>query len=218
MRIATVVLVLTMLCHVPSASAQTPGPHVGVKFGPTFANVSVDPEDPDEETGTRWGIGGGGFAVLPLNPRIAVQIEALFTPKGASSEGAAGTEFEGFESKLALDYLEFPVLIRLEGPRSPDRGFHVFGGGALGFNTSARSELTIDGELFDNGVSDNIRDEINAFEFSVVVGAGMEFGRYLVVDARYSLGLTNVNDIEDDDTTVKNRAFTILAGVRFGRR
>jgi hypothetical protein len=189
-----------------------------VKLGPTFANVSVDPDDPEEHTGTRWGIGGGGFAVVPLNPRIAVQIEALFTPKGASSEGAVGTEFEGFESKLALDYLEFPVLLRLEGPRSTSGGFHVFGGGSLGFNTSARSELTIDGELFDNGVSDNIRDQINAFEFSVVVGAGMDLGRYLVVDARYSLGLTNVNDIEDDDTTVKNRAFTILAGVRFGRR
>ena len=88
MRIAAVLLALTLLCHVPGASAQTPGPHFGVKLGPTFANVSVDPEDPGEHTGTRWGIGGGGFGVMPLTPRIAVQVEALFTPKGASSEGA----------------------------------------------------------------------------------------------------------------------------------
>ena len=218
MRIAAAALVLIVLCSATNVSAQTTGPQVGVKLGPTFSNLSIDPEDPDAEMGMRWGIGGGAFLVVPLNPRFSLQFEALFTPKGSKTTGAAGTEFEGLEGQLALDYLEFPMLLRVDGPRGGRQAFHVFGGPAIAYNTSARSELVVQGELFDNGVSDNVRDQVNYFELGLVVGAGMEFGRYFIADARYAWGLTNVNDVEDDDTVIKNRAFTILAGIRFGRR
>lgn len=217
MKIAAA-LALIALCSAVNVSAQTTGPQFGVKLGPTFSNLSIDPEDPDADTGMRWGIGGGGFLVMPLNPRFSLQFEALFTPKGSQTTGQAGTEFEGLEGHIALDYLEFPMLLRVEGPRGGRQAFHVFAGPALGYNTSARNELVVQGDLFDNGVSDNIRDQIHYFELGLVVGAGIEFGRYFIADARYTWGLTNVNNVEDDDTVVKNRAFTVLAGIRFGRR
>jgi hypothetical protein len=217
-RIAVAVLVLLTVCHATNVSAQTTGPQFGLKLGPTFSNLSIDPEDPDADTGMRWGIGGGGFVTMPLKPRLSLQFEALFAPKGSKTTGEAGTEFEGLEGQLALDYLEFPVLLRLDGPRGGRQAFHAFAGPSLGYNTSARNELVVQGEQFDNGISDNIRDQINYFDVSLVVGAGMEFGRYFVADARYTWGLTNVNDLDDDETVIKNRAFTILAGIRFGRR
>lgn len=218
MRIATAILACAMCSSATSAAAQTPSPQFGVKLGPTFSNVNIDPADPDADTGTRWGIGGGGFVVLPLTPRISLQFEGLFTPKGSTVEAAEGSDFEGAEVHLALDYLEFPVLLRIDGGRSAERSFHAFAGPSLAYNTSARTEVVVDGEFFDNGVSDNIRDDIKLFDFSLVVGAGLDIGRYFVIDARYSWGLTNVNDASDDDTVIKNRAFTILAGVRLGRR
>ena len=217
MKIA-IALAVFAICSATTASAQTTGPQFGVKLGPTFSTVSLDPEDPDADNSMRWGIGGGGFLVLPLSPRLSMQFEGLFTPKGSKIAPEEGTEFEGIEAHLALDYLEFPVLLRLDAARSAQRSFHVFAGPSLSYNTSARTELVADGELFDNGISDNIRDEVNLFDFGLVVGAGMDVGRYLVVDARYSWGLRNVNDSPDDDTVIKNRAFTVLAGIRFGRR
>jgi hypothetical protein len=217
-KIAAAACALILFCSVTSVSAQTPGPQFGLKLGPTFSNVSVDPEDPDADTGMRWGIGGGGFVTLPLNPRMSLQFEALFTPKGSKTSGAAGTDFEGLEGQLALDYVEFPVLLRFDGSRTGRQSFNFFVGPAFGFNTSARNEIVVDGDLFDNGVSDNIGDEVSNFDIGLVIGAGMDFGRYFVADVRYSWGFVNVNDIDDDDTVIKNRAFTILAGIRFGRR
>jgi hypothetical protein len=217
-RLVATALAMIVIGAVTNVAAQTPGPQFGLKLGPTFSNLSIDPEDPDATTGMRWGIGGGGFLVLPMTPRISLQIEGLFAPKGSQTEGEEGTEFEGLEGHLALDYLEFPVLLRIDGPRTGRQSFHAFAGPSLAYNTSARNELVVQGELFDNGVSDNIRDQINYFELGLVVGAGVEFGRYFIADARYTWGLTNVNDVDDDDTVVKNRAFTVSAGIRFGRR
>jgi hypothetical protein len=211
-------VLLTFACTVTSAYAQTPAPQFGVKLGPTISNLSVDPDDPEADIGSRWGLGGGGFAVWPLNPLFSVQIEGLFTPKGNEFTPPAGSEFGATTGRIALDYLEFPVLARIDVSRSVRSSFHLFAGPSMGFNTRARSELELDGELFDNGVSDDIGDQVNAFDLGLVVGAGIEIGRYVIVDGRYSWGLLNVSDVDDDDTVIKNRALTILAGVRFGRR
>ena len=218
MRIAAAALLFIVACSVTDVSAQTTGPEFGLKLGPSFSNLSLDVEDPTATRGTRWGIGGGGFVMLPLNPRFALQFEGLFTPKGTEFTGASGTEFAGLEGQLALDYLEFPVLMRINGPRGGQRGFHAFVGPSLGYNLSARNEFTTQGELFDSGVSDDVRDQVSYFEMGLVIGAGVEIGRYFIADARYSWGLTNVNDQDDDETVLKTRALTILAGIRFGRR
>jgi hypothetical protein len=185
-----------------------------MKLGPTFSNLNLDVEDPNATRGTRFGIGGGGFVMLPLTPRFALQFEGLFTPKGTEFTGTAGTEFAGLDGQLALDYLEFPVLMRINGPRG-HRAFHGFVGPSLAYNLSARNEFITQGPLFDSGVSDDVRDQVSYFEMGLVFGAGVEIGPYFIADARYSWGLTNVNDLDDDDTVIKNRALTIIAGIRF---
>jgi len=49
----------------------------------------------------------------------------------------------------------------------------------------------------------------------MVAGAGLDAGRHLVIDARYFWGLTDVNRDTSDGNHLRNRAFTILAGLRF---
>jgi hypothetical protein len=56
-------------------------------------------------------------------------------------------------------------------------------------------------------------DEITNVDVGVVVGAGMTFDR-LVIEARYSFGLTDVRGAEFEDKA-QNRVFSVLAGVRF---
>ena len=217
MKIA-LTLLLTLACTATSISAQTPDPQFGFKLGPTFSSLSIDPENAIADNGSSWGIAGGGFAVWPLSPLFSLQFEGLFIPKGNEFTPEDDPDLIGATGRIALNYLEFPVLARLDVARSERRSVHVFAGPSIGFNTRARSELELDGELFDNGVSDDISDDVSGLDVGLVFGAGIEFGRYVVVDGRYSWGLLNVNDADDDDTVIKNRALTILAGVRFGRR
>jgi hypothetical protein len=48
----------------------------------------------------------------------------------------------------------------------------------------------------------------------VVAGAGVNFGRF-TLDGRYTWGLTNLNSLRDDEMKIRNRVFSIMAGVRF---
>ena len=57
-------------------------------------------------------------------------------------------------------------------------------------------------------------EDIKGVDLGVVVGAGVTFGRF-TIDGRYTTGLSNLNSDDSDSTTVKNRAFAVLAGVRF---
>ena len=55
-------------------------------------------------------------------------------------------------------------------------------------------------------------------DFGVVFGAAVAFplgSVQLIIDGRYDLGLTNVNDTEGDDESLKNRAWQFMAGVGF---
>ena len=61
-------------------------------------------------------------------------------------------------------------------------------------------------------------DPYRTFDFGVSGGAGMSFdvgGRGVVVEALYGFGILNIVDVGDDN--VRNRGFTIRAGVDFGR-
>ena len=55
---------------------------------------------------------------------------------------------------------------------------------------------------------------MEGFEFGLVFGAGVEFGKF-IIDGRYSHGFTNLNKDESEQLEVKTRVFSIMAGFRF---
>lgn len=207
MRYAWIGLVLVLACGVTPAAAQ--GREVGVKLGPTFATVRFD-QDSAGGYDTRVALAGGGFAVLPLSGRLAVQLEGLLSPKG----GRLPDGEEDVEVTLVLDYFELPVMARVTIARSPSRSFHVFAGPSVALRTNAKYEVKSTAGDFANGYSDDIRDEVKRVEFGVNAGAGMNAGRHVVVDARYYWGLTDVNR-DTSDGAYRNRTLTVFAGYRF---
>ena len=61
-------------------------------------------------------------------------------------------------------------------------------------------------------------DPYKTYDFGVSGGAGMSFdvgGANLVVEALYGYGILNLFD-DDDDDWIRNRGFTIRAGLDFG--
>jgi hypothetical protein len=209
MRLVAIAIGMTVL---GGASALAQERHVGLKAGVSYARLQIEPDTDDGFTDGRIRATGGAFAVLPMNPRFALQLEALFSQKGASAK--LGNEGEA-TATLKLDYLDIPVLLRIEGPASGSKSFHVFAGPSASLRLSAKSEVEFSGDFLSSGETIDVSDEVERFDVGIVVGGGIHIGRRLVIDGRYSWGLINANSVEDDPVTIKHRVFAVMAGVRF---
>lgn len=203
MRLRRVLICLPalMLLIVPSTVAAQ-GISYGVKGGINFASLSFDPSE-DINTGTRIGIAAGGFVALPLGSRLTIQPEGLFSQKGEKAD------LDGVVAKLELDYIEVPVLLKYAITQGASRSFHVFGGPSMAFKVRSRATASFGGTTVETG-EENIKDT----DFGVVFGAGMDFGKWSV-DGRYTMGLADINNDESDDTKIRTRTISVLAGIRF---
>ena len=181
---------------------------VGAKAGVNAASLAGDGSDSYNDP--RLGFLAGGFTVLPVRGPIAIQLEALFSQKGAKL-----SVNEDLEATLELDYLDIPVMLRFQAPASGSTRLHIFGGPSVGYRMGARSKISDSTFNFAEGSIDNIEDDIERFDFGIVAGAGVDIGRRIVVDARYSWGLSTVNKDTSEGIEIKNRVFSIMAGVRF---
>ncbi|HEX2339249.1 MAG TPA: outer membrane beta-barrel protein [Vicinamibacterales bacterium] len=60
----------------------------------------------------------------------------------------------------------------------------------------------------------DIDDDVESFDFGLVLGAGIDASR-LTFDGRYTWGLTSIaNTPVEDDVQVKNRTFSLMIGFR----
>jgi hypothetical protein len=184
--------------------------HLGLKAGANFSSLEFEGDTTAEYNERKFGFIGGGFAVLPLSGPLAVQIEALFSQKGAE----LSVDDDDLVFTLELDYLDFPVLARVNVPASGSTQLHVFAGPSFGYRMGARSKASSNQFDFAEGQIVNIERDVRRFDTGLVAGAGADVGRRLVVDARYSWGLKNAFK-EDSNGVFKNRVLSIMAGVRF---
>ena len=199
---------MTVLAAAPAAEAQER--EFGAKAGPSFAMLSFEPEESGDYQ-HRVSADGGGFFVFPLSRTIALQFEALFTSRGAKLYDPE-TDLTG---AILLQYFELPVLLRLEGPGSASRALHFFAGPYVGFRLSAKREISSYVNSIRGGSKESIANEIETMQFGVSAGAGVDIGRRLVIDGRYSRGLTPLNTDRSEGFRIRSSAISIMAGVRF---
>lgn len=206
MRRVVLALCLLLVLAGPAAAQQR---QWGVKVGPVFTAIEVEPEDADY--GMRVAATLGGFLVLPRTDRFALQLEALYTGRGGKASSPLVIE----TLTVKLDYIEFPVLARFTATRSASRSFFLFGGvaPALKLNAKVESGTTVTGQTY--GASIDADEDYEMFDVAAIAGAGLDIGEYVVIDGRYSWGLMNVYKNPEVDATVKNRAFAFTVGFRF---
>jgi hypothetical protein len=189
-------LVLAAVVSVLGASEARAQERGGVRVGVNAATVSTDDSDFDPKV--RTGLVVGVFGVVPVNDVFAFQPEALFSQQGAKIE-------DGSETGTAkIDYFQVPLLARVRlGKNSPA---HLLVGPSFGFRTKAEVEV--------GGETQDIKEDIKKTDVGLVTGVAVNAGP-AVVDARYTWGLTNINNDSSDPGKIKNRVFSFSVGLRF---
>jgi hypothetical protein len=175
-----IVLLAAAIFSIISLKAQQT--HFGIKGGLNIASVEVKDGD---DYNSKAGIHFGGLAHIHVSKHFAVQPELVF-----SMQGGKDGDF-----KLNLNYINLPVLAQYMA----NDGFRLQTGPQIGFNVGAESKL--------GNVEVDISDDINTIDLAWVFGASYLFPQGIGIDARYNLGLNNIN--ETDTFVEKNRVFQV---------
>lgn len=183
----------------PAASAGAQGGHVGAIVGATFSTLrGIDGLD------SRTGLIGGLSIVLPSRGLFAWQPELLAVSKGAKG---SNTNAQG----LKLNYVEVPVLLRVQPKSEGTLHPHLYAGPYLGFQIDCSVKGT-SGSCNDiPGVSTKTVD------IGGTLGGGLDvdFGPLVLSGgARYSFGVSTVADFEFQNVkeSARNGVFALYVG------
>lgn len=197
-RALFVVAVLSIgTCLVVPAPADAQ--EVGVKAGLVWSSLGGD-DAPGFDTSNRRDWSAGIFARLGAGP-VVLQPEVVYTRRGALLDAPSDV---AAESRLRLDYIEVPVLLRLGGGSSS-----VYVGAYGAVNVSARLEGRVgDGDW----VGEDISDQVEELDYGGVAGVAFDFGKF-GIDGRYVLGMRPV--FKETGQDYKHRGFAVYATLRF---
>ena len=167
-------------------------------YSSSSMTVSGDVSDP-YTSGQRGGFVGGISFLAPIGNRAGLQLEVLFHQQGAR-------DVLRVDDVLRLTYIDVPVLAHVDVFQFDfgRKAIYAIAGPTFGFNVQASYE--------DEGVSEDITDDIRTVDIGLTAGAGLELRR-ASIEARYTWGLLNTNS--DSDLTLRNRSFAVMAGYRF---
>ena len=179
-------LVFLTVATATVASAQV---KFGVKAGYNLATFTTSGDESGMGVSSKSDFSGGLFASVPLFSSCTLQPEVLYSGQGA--EGKDGI----IDVKLNYSYLNVPVLFKY----SHSSGLFAETGPQVGFLLSAKFK--------EAGQSSDAKDETQSVDFSWAFGIGYMIPKInLGIDARYNLGLTDVNK-DNTNGTIKNSVF-----------
>ena len=158
----------------------------GAKGGLNFASVSGDnTKSVDVVTSFNFGV----LSEIPISEKFSFQPELMYSGQGYSSNG----------NTIALSYINIPLM----GKYYLIKGLSVEAGPQIGFLFSAKNDKT------------DVKDSFNTFDFGVNFGLGYKFNNGLNFGARYNLGLTDINNLENSSSKNKNGVFQLSVGYFF---
>jgi Outer membrane protein beta-barrel domain len=181
------------------ANVQAQGIKMGVKGGVNLSNIGSSSFKSDY----LFAFQGGAFFEIDFNKKVGIQPEILFSQtslkKGVGFDSLyAGISNLASDGNVTLSYLSIPVLLRY----NVNKLLTIHVGPQYSILIDKKETLLANGKsAFANG------------EFSIVGGLQLNL-TFFRVYARYNIGLTNINDIQDKDKW-QNQQLQFGIGFRF---
>jgi len=197
MKSKSIVLSLLLIgLAVMNTSAQ--GIHLGVKGG---ANIfKVDGQGYDQ--GFHFGYNVGAFAELNFTSSWGIQPELLWNQTNYRTGSNFSDVYQNIDGvndvKGKLNYLSVPLLLSFRPVK------------LISFQAGPQFGILLNQ---DKNLVNNTKDAFKKGDFSLVGGVQLNLAN-IVVGGRYVVGLTDINDVTDDNKW-KNQGFQVYAGFRF---
>lgn len=179
-----------------------------------------------EGASNRSSLGVGGSAVLLTAGPVILIAEGYYRQKGARSVAEFNQQvFEEGAAEIGLDYIEIPVLARVNLPTVRQRFVpYLNAGPAFGWKIDCGvrfQEATGAAEQScDDLEGENLEETLRSYEQGLVVGGGLDIAVLggvgaVNIDARMTRGLSRINETAEGGE-VRNRAFSLMLGYSFG--
>jgi hypothetical protein len=192
----TKALALMLFAMVVSTVSFAQGFHVGLKGGVNM--YKIDGRSFSEEF--KHSYNAGLFSEINFSKKIGIQPEILWN----QSQTQTSTRFKDIYDEgvaelkgVTLNYLSIPLLLNI----SPSRFITFQAGPQFGILLNQ-----------DQGMLENGKNAFKSGDFSMLGGLQLNLGGFKV-GGRYTVGLTNINDIDNRDEW-KNQGFQLYAGFR----
>lgn len=164
----TALVILALAATAPlNLNAQRPARFSGVAGGATLSEIAGGFSNSKE----RWGGTAGIFFGSRMSRNSLMVFEANWTQKG-------GGEYR-------LDYLEIPMLIGAVATTRDGSFARLYTGISLGFKLKCKGPELLNG-------CDSTHGTEWAWPIGIQLGKGLADRKFVALDARYSLGLSDV--------------------------
>ncbi|MCF6171821.1 MAG: PorT family protein [Bacteroidales bacterium] len=192
------ILILTMLFATVCLSAQN-DIYFGLKAGLNLSSQKVD--NPMASYSLRPGFTGGFLFYFQLKD-FAIQPEVIFSQQGSN------ITFNDEKLYAVFTYFSIPIIFKYVLKKS---GISFQAGPQIGFLSCAKSNYHPIAKL--KYEEQYYTTAYKTTDFLLSFGIGWESKKNWIIDARYSLGLTPVNNYDGIPDT-KNRVISITVGYK----
>ena len=174
------ILGIALFGGLSAANAQI---DLGVKGGLNFPTLSGDSRQlMGDQTKFRTDFYVGGYANYKVTDQISFQPELLYSKQGAGIKTT-----DNSNTKIVTHNINIPLMGRYEIME----GLNLEFGPQLGFLVSAKAKS-------EEGKTDTkvkITDNFKTFDFGLNFGAGYKVTDELEINARFTKGLSNINNV-----------------------
>jgi hypothetical protein len=224
-----ILLTVAALAVAPAAFAQV---EIGLKISPSIAYLR-----PDSPSGTsfasensKFSFGGGVFMDYFFGENYAFNTGLFLTGKGGTisynEQASTGPGVTRVEQKIAMQYLELPLTIKLfTNEVMPDTRVYFQVGGSLAVPVQVR----INGEkyytdAYNNNSQTKAGKHVLDIDANIIGGAGVEYqlgqSTKLLAGISYHHGLVDFDRYFErtrgfSDVNIKNSVFALDLGLKF---
>jgi hypothetical protein len=171
----------------------------GVKAGVNLANINATQLSSTESFKSSTSFHAGGLVSIPLFSNFVLQPEIVYSGEGAKYNN------DGDVYTINTGYVNIPVLFKYKDPS----GFFAELGPQFGILASAKMKL--------GSVTQDAKSSFKSTDVSGCVGIGYLSSLNIGIDARYSMGLTDIMSSSSGSTgTAKNNVIQIGLFYMFG--
>lgn len=219
---ATRTFLLPIVMFAMLASAAPAHAQFKLSGGIDLANFAGDGA-PDGEDRRELGL-GMSVGVVSFGPAQLVA-EVYYRQKGARDMAEFNDQLvEGGSSEIGLDYIEIPLLVRLNGPVFASRFLpYVQAGPAFAWrincSITAQQNGPSQGDCEDLA-GENFEETLRNYEQGLVLGGGVDIAVFsfaaINLDARVTQGLSRITQEDATGSKITNRSFSLMLGYTIG--